>query len=142
MVDPGRIRALLDRLVEETANLRRLAALSNAELLADPDRMAAVKYRFLVAIETCIDVGEHIVSSEGLRAPESFADTFAVVAEAGYLPIDAVETLQDMARFRNLLVHVYEEVDDHRVVQVLHTRLDDLDGFRSEIARRVVDEEG
>lgn len=142
MVDPGRIRALLDRLVEETANLRRLAALSNAELLADPDRMAAVKYRFLVAIETCIDVGEHIVSSEGLRAPESFADTFAVVAEAGYLPIDAVETLQDMARFRNLLVHVYEEVDDHRVVQILHTRLDDLDGFRSEIARRVVDEEG
>lgn len=142
MVDPGRIRALLDRLVEETANLRRLAALSNAELLADPDRMAAVKYRLLVAIETCIDVGEHIVSSEGLRAPESFADTFAVVAEAGYLPIDAVETLQDMARFRNLLVHVYEEVDDHRVVQILHTRLDDLDGFRSEIARRVVDEEG
>lgn len=53
MVDPGRIRALLDRLAEETANLRRLAALSNAELLADPDRMAAVKYRFLVAIETC-----------------------------------------------------------------------------------------
>jgi len=142
MVDPGRIRALLDRLAEETANLRRLAAMSSAELLADPDRMAAVKYRFVVAIETCIDVGEHIVSSEGLRAPESFADTFAVVAEAGYLPIDVVETLQDMARFRNLLVHVYEEVDDHRVVEILHTRLDDLDGFRSEIARRVVDEEG
>jgi hypothetical protein len=47
MVDQARTRALLDRLGEETAHLRRLAAYSAADLLADPDRLAAVKYRLV-----------------------------------------------------------------------------------------------
>jgi len=31
--------------------------------------LAAVKYRFIVAIEVCIDLGRHIIASDGLRAP-------------------------------------------------------------------------
>ena len=139
MVDPGRVRALLDRLAEETAALRRLGELPTEEL-ADPDRLAGVKYRFVVAIETCIDIGEHIVASEGLRAPESFADTFAVLAEGGYVPPEAVRALMEMARFRNRLVHGYLHVDDGTVIEILRGQVDDLDAFRVEIARRFVDE--
>ena len=47
--------------------------------MTDPDRLAATKYRFVVAIETYIDVGQHIIASEGLRAPTDFADVFAIV---------------------------------------------------------------
>lgn len=137
MVDPGRVRALLERLVEETTHLRRLASLPPDDLLSDPDRIAAVKYRFVVAIETCIDVGEHIIASEGLRAPNDFADTFAVLGEAGFTPHALVPTLQQMARFRNLLVHHYQRVDDVRVAEILRSRLDDLAGFRSAIAAAI-----
>src|SRR5687767_8942182 len=113
MVDPGRVRSLLDRLGEEIAHLGRLASLPDEDL-GDPDRIAAVKYRFIVAIETCIDVGEHIVGSESLRAPLDFADTFASLAEGGFLDPAAVPDLQRMARFRNLLVHGYQKVDDRK----------------------------
>lgn len=41
MVDIGRLRALLDRIAEETGHLRRLAGMPDAELSADPDRLAA-----------------------------------------------------------------------------------------------------
>ena len=34
-----------------------------------------------------------------------------------------------MARFRNLLVHGYAVVDDNRVIEILQTRLEDLDAF-------------
>lgn len=135
MVDPGRLRALLDRLGEELAHLRRLAGLPSGELLADPDRLAAVKYRFVVAIETCIDASEHVVASEGLRAPSSFADTFASVAEGGFLPGELVPSLQAMARFRNLLVHGYQTIDDTRVVEILKQDVGDLERFRVELAR-------
>jgi uncharacterized protein YutE (UPF0331/DUF86 family) len=135
MVDPGRLRALLDRLGEEGGHLRRLASYPPEELLGDPDRLAAVKYRFLVAIETCIDIGQHIIASEGLRAPTSFADVFAALGESGFLPQSSVPTLQDMARFRNLLVHGYQQVDDRRVIEILRTRVGDFDSFRAEIAR-------
>ena len=49
-------------------------------------------------------------------------------------PLDTAE-LRDTARFRNLLVHGYTKVDDSRVVEILHERVDDLATFRSALAR-------
>lgn len=135
MVDPGRLRSLLDRMGEELQHLDRLATLESAALLEDSDRMAAVKYRFIVVIETAIDCCHHVIASEGLRAPADFADAFTVLAEAGMLPADLLPRMQDMARFRNLLVHGYARVDDGRVVEILRTRLDDVQAFRVALAR-------
>lgn len=137
MVDPGRVRALLDRLKEESSHLRRLSRLPDEDLLADPDRMAAIKYRFVVAIETCIDVGQHVIASEGLRAPADYADVFAVLAEAGYVAEEEAVSLRNMGRFRNLLVHGYSRVEALRVIEILRTRVDDLDSFRLAIAAKV-----
>jgi uncharacterized protein YutE (UPF0331/DUF86 family) len=39
------------------------------------------------------------------------------------------------ARFRNLLVHGYAEIDDTRVVDILQERVDDPAAFRSALAR-------
>ena len=47
--------------------------------------------------------------------------------------------LQDMARFRNLLVHGYLNVDDERVVEILRTRLGDLETFRTSLARSTLE---
>ncbi len=99
--------------------------------------MAAVKYRFLVAIEASIDAGQHILSSEGFRAPESSADVFRVLGENGVLEQHAVVQLEAMARFRNLLVHGYAVVDDARVIAILRTHLGDFDSFRQAVARLV-----
>jgi len=134
VVDPLRVQTLLDRLGQEIAALRRLAALDQPALLADDDLLAAVKYRFIVAIEACIDVGRHVVASEGLRAPTDYADVFTVLGEAGLLERGTVADLRDTARFRNLLVHGYQVVDDRRVVEILHTRVEDLDRFRRALA--------
>lgn len=134
MVDPGRLRFLLDRIGAELQHLNRLAALDAQELLGNPDLMAAVKYRFIVAIEAAIDCCHHVIASERLRAAVDFADAFVVLGEAGMLPTELVFRLQDMARFRNLLVHGYARVDDRRVVEVLRTRLGDLQGFRTALA--------
>ncbi len=139
MIDAARVRDLLDRLGEEIAHLRRLAGYPPQGILSDPDRMAAVKYRFVVAIEMCIDIGEHIIASEALRAPTSFADVFAALGESGFVSPANVPTLQEMARFRNLLVHSYSRVDDRRVLEILRTRVGDFDTFREEIARALVD---
>ena len=142
MVDPGRLRSLLDRLGEEIGHLRRLAAIAPDELLADADRLAAIKYRFVVAIETCIDAAQHVIASVSLRAPADFADAFAVLGEAELLPSKLVPALQEMARFRNLLVHGYQRVDDRRVLQILASRLDDLDAFRAHVARSALEDAG
>lgn len=135
MVDPRRLRAVLDRIGAEASQLRRLAAMSDDELMADPERMPGVKYRLQVAVEACIDAAEHIIASERLRAPESYADAFTALGEAGTLDPALTTSLEDAARFRNLLVHQYGDVDDSRVREILRTRIDDLERFRIAIAR-------
>ena len=135
MVDELRVRALLDRLGNEIDALRRLAARDRDDLLADDDLLAAVKYRFIIAIGVCIDVGRHVIASEGLRAPLDYADVFVVLADASLLDGSTATDLRDTARFRDLLVHGYARVDDTRVVDILHDRVDDLAAFRTALAR-------
>ena len=135
MVDELRVRALLDRLGDEIDALRRLAVRDRDDLLADEDLLAAIKYRFIVAIEVCIDVGRHVIASEGLRAPLDYADVFAVLADASLLDRSTAADLRDTARFRNLLVHGYARVDDTRVVEILRGRVDDLAAYRTALAR-------
>ena len=135
MVDELRVRALLDRLGNEIDALRRLAARDRDDLLADDDLLAAVKYRFIIAIEMCVDVGRHVIASEGLRAPLDYADVFVVLADASLLDGSTAADLRDTARFRDLLVHGYAKVDDTRVVDILRDRVDDLAAFRTALAR-------
>jgi uncharacterized protein YutE (UPF0331/DUF86 family) len=142
MVDPLRLRALLERLADEVADLRRLASYDTAALLADRDKLKSVKYGFVVAIEVCIDVGNHIIASEGYRTPQNYGDVFLVLAEHGHVRERDVPTFTAMAGFRNLLVHGYAKVDDERVVETLHKRLDDFDRFRTTVAASIARQDG
>jgi uncharacterized protein YutE (UPF0331/DUF86 family) len=48
--------------------------MDRAELVADVDRLAAVKYMFVTAIEGCVDVAHHICASESWAPPPTNAD--------------------------------------------------------------------
>lgn len=134
MVETVRVARLLQVIEEQAVQLRRLSSEPTDTLLGDPVKVAAVKYFFVVAIEASIDVSRHLAVTSGLRAARSFADAFAVLAENGLLDGVLADRLADMARFRNLLVHGYAVVDDARVVDILRTRLGDLDDFRRQVA--------
>lgn len=134
MVDAGRLRALLDRIAVEVSALRRLGAMSNEELRADPERLPGLKYRLQIAIEVCIDVAEHTIAADDYRSPDTFADAFTVLGEEDLISPEHQAALEDAARLRNLLVHGYATVDDDRVVAILRSRLDDLDRFRRVMA--------
>lgn len=138
MVDEPRVAALLQRIEDEVGALERSAARPDDELAEDVDALPAMKYRFIVAIEAATDVADHVIASEGLRPSTSFADSFTSLREAGWLQDDLSDRLADAARFRNLLVHQYAEVDDARLVEIARTRLVDLRDFVRAIARRVL----
>lgn len=139
MVDPARIDELLRVLDEELEELHAAARQDRDELLADATRLRAVKYGFVVAIATAIDIAEHIIASQRLRTPTSFADAFDVLQEAEWLDEDLVGRMRSAAGFRNRLVHGYADVDDEIVADTLQTGPDDLQVYRREIAMRLVE---
>ncbi|MFH1243871.1 MAG: DUF86 domain-containing protein [Pseudomonadota bacterium] len=86
-----------------------------------------------ILIEACIDVAQHIIADEKLREPASYRDTFAVLAEKGIIRTTDLEKLENMASFRNLLVHYYERVDDEVVYGIFKHNLLDFDLFVNRI---------
>lgn len=137
MVDKAAMVRMLENLKTYVAQLDRLSGLGLDEFLSDPDKLGSAKYYLIVAIESCIDISNHIISSENLRRPTDFADTFAVLHENGLIGKALEERLQNMARFRNLLVHLYGKVDDKRVHEFLKTNLRDFDEFAKHIANAI-----
>ena len=53
------------------------------------------------------------------------------------MPEELAGNLGQMARFRNLLVHIYAEVDDELVWEFLQTNLADLEAYLSRIGDAV-----
>lgn len=135
MVDEGRVSRLLRNIAERTERLRSAAAQpegDRVDLWLD-----AVKYLFVTTIEACVDVAQHVASSERWRAPDSNADAIRLLGEHGVIDAGLAAALARAVGFRNVLVHQYAQVDDHIVVAALG-RLDDFDRFVAGVSGWVV----
>lgn len=101
--------------------------------LADSTRIGATRYYLQVAIECCLDVGNHIIAEDGLRQPKDYRDIFKVLNEMGIVSNKLLPTLQQMVGLRNLLVHDYETIDDERIFVIATADSGDFDRFVKEI---------
>lgn len=137
MVDRLKLEQMLANLARFRLALQTLAATPRATFLADADKIGSAKYHFIVAIECCIDIANHLIASEGFRMPATNADSLAILVEQGILPADTVDRFRAMARFRNQLVHLYGEVDDEALYAYLREGLGDLDLFAAHVGRWV-----
>lgn len=99
----------------------------------------AAKYSLLEIIEACIDVASHIIAVKGFGRAERYSDMFRILRERGVLEGGLAQRLEDMARFRNLLVHRYGEVDDGRVLEFIQLNLGDVTEYMRQV-QRFVDE--
>ena len=126
-------RELLSRKVSQLREY--LVALRNAEDITwekyeEDLRARAFVERYLqLCIEKIIDIGNHFVSFHRWREPEGYRDLFHVLHENGVIPKKHLTTFQNMASFRNMLVHRYEKTDNDVVYSIFKKRLDDYDLF-------------
>src|SRR3989337_4545758 len=86
-----------------------------------------------IMIETCTDIATHIISDRGMRPPTTYADTFRVLLENNIINSEMFATMEKMAKFRNIVVHQYEEVDAEIVIIILKKHLDDFIRFKEAI---------
>ena len=133
--DQEKMVKLVSELRKSVTRLQKLKKLGRKNFLSDPDKIGSAKYHFIVAIESCIDMCNHIISQNSYRAPEDYADTFKVMREEGAFDEKFSEELIKMAKFRNRLVHLYWEIDDTRIYQILEEHLEDFKRYIDSIAR-------
>ncbi len=132
--NPERVRKMVSSMRVAVRQLSDLSVLEENVFLKDSHKIASAKYNFIIAIEAAIDMGNHIISQNGFRAPEDYADTFTVLGEYGVVDKQFVNELRNMARFRNRLVHIYWEVDDKQVYKIMQSNLGDFKTFLNSIS--------
>ncbi len=112
--------------------LRELGAVSIENY--DKFREDVVSRRFIernieLAIEQMVDICKHFISGLDLEEPETYADCFDSLAKNQVIPEKESDTFKSMVRFRNILIHAYEGVDDSITYGIYKERLGDFRAF-------------
>ncbi len=134
-LNPDLVRARCAEIEESVGRLERFKSLARDEFLSNQDTLDLACYRLLVAIEAALAICYHITAKRLRRVPEEYAECFAMLHEAELIPSELASHLQQMVKFRNLLVHVYWKIDYGRVYEVIQQNLEDLRAFSASMIR-------
>jgi len=137
MLDPDLVRTRCQEITDSVARLREIAALPLASFLQDQDIQDIACYRLLRAIEAALGLCYHVAARTLGQVPEEYAQCFTLLEEAGIVPGVLADRLRRMARFRNLLVHMYWKIDYPVVHAILQEGLDDLESFARAVTVRL-----
>lgn len=126
MVDPESVEARLSRLAQLLAELERIRIEGRSAYDADLRAHLATQRALQLAIQTCIDIGAHLIAERDLEMPSDYRGVFTVLQSLG-LSAQLAERLASAAGLRNILVHDYLDIDD----DLIWNALEDLDDLRS-----------
>lgn len=134
MVDANRVEARIQRLEELIERLDEVRRAGEEAYLVNDQQRAATERWLQVAVQICIDLGTQLVTEQSARPPSDYAEVFKILGEKGVIPSDLAQRLADAAKQRNLIVHLYLEIDDRFVFASL-AHLDDLREFAASLER-------
>ena len=123
------IRESLDR-------LKSFRKIPLEEFLRDKDKQDIAGFRLIVAAEAPIGICLHVAAKVLREVPEEYAGCFQLLGHHDLIDPELSLRLARMARFRNLLVHRYWEIDYSLMYRIITgPDLDDLEEFISQISR-------
>jgi uncharacterized protein YutE (UPF0331/DUF86 family) len=121
--------ALLD---DQVQKLRKHGSgISFAEFSEDWVLRSACERGLQVAAEIMIDIAERIIALENAGPVAGASAAMEKLAVLGVLK--SADPYRSIVRFRNLIVHEYEEINPRMLYDIVTTRLDDFRSFRDEI---------
>jgi uncharacterized protein YutE (UPF0331/DUF86 family) len=125
----------LAELEEYLGQVKEYASITVDRYSKDWKTQRVVERTLQMMIEICADIAGHIISDKGYRVPATYADTFRVLHENGILNKHLFETMEKMAKFRNIIVHHYDKVDTEIVVGILRKDLKDFSAYKNAIIK-------
>jgi len=124
------------RLAVLRSNLRRLQEIighGREAFVLNEDLHLKAERCLQLALQAMLDIGTHVIASEGLERPSGYEGVVPELGKAGYLSGQLVERLQGAAGMRNILVHDYVRLDYERLLDTVSEGIPDPESFAKEI---------
>lgn len=126
VVDKELVKDRLIKLEEYILDLKKYQDISLQEYQNDKILRRYIERSLHLAIESCLDIGNHIISDERLGVGSSNVDIIRILTEQGIIK-DNQEKYIKMAKFRNIIVHDYIDISGEVIIDILKNGIKDLE---------------
>jgi len=106
-----------------------------AVLQQDLDLQDIVVLNLTRAVQLCVDIAAHIVSTSTETTPATMAETFTMLEKLAILDQKTTESLRRSVGFRNVAVHNYDDVDWHIVFAICKHHHQDFKMFAKQVIK-------
>ncbi|KKN37071.1 hypothetical protein LCGC14_0767200 [marine sediment metagenome] len=120
----------LDILLEK---LREIKDVEKKKFLSDLTLQLSAQRALVVSINICIDIGAHILSLNKSGKPETYSEIFENLSNLEIIDIKRKDDIIALVKFRNLLGHLYMEINNEKVYEIIQKDLDILTFFKKDI---------
>ena len=123
---------IIDHIIELEEALKdweRYKKISLEDLSTDRDKKNMVLHALLIAIQSTIDIANHIIAEQKFARPTTYRESFEILANEKILSPDLSNQLADLAGFRNVLVHIYLKINLEIVHGILQNDLPPVKSF-------------
>jgi len=113
MIDKARVERfvlLIRDAVRELQGLR-LEEIGLERYQGEKHTRALSEHYLRLAIEATLGLGRHVIVKTGLGMPQQYREVGKILHEKGVVPTDLGRQLEAMAGMRNVLVHLYWDID-------------------------------
>lgn len=118
-VDSQSIESKLEKLEEINKYLKKYQEISQDDFLVDFTVNAATMHYIVQGIEIVVDIGNHLLKEKYHVNSKNYREVIENLGEYEIVPEKLAEENTEMAGFRNVVVHDYEDIDMERVYKSL-----------------------
>ena len=135
MIDRHLIEKKLRKIEEFLREFEKIDVPSFEEFTRDIVVKRFIERNIELSIEQMVDICKHLVSRLNLQEPETYSECMEIIADEGIIHSNDLETFKSMIKFRNILIHAYEGVDDTITYGIYKNRLNDFRKFIASIRK-------
>ncbi len=110
------------------------------QLLHDLDAQDVLTLNLSRAVQICVDISLHILTSSSQPMPQTMGEAFTALVDEEVISGDIAEKMQKAVGFRNIAMHEYEKMNWAIVYSIATERLGDFKAFVQSISHLLDDE--
>lgn len=119
----------LFRLKEIIRILEEIRLSPKKKFLDDYQLNSAGMFNLMIGITIILDIGQHLLARYTGKTAHEYKEVIKFLGEEKIVPSEFAEENIEMAKFRNLLVHEYDKIDDAQVYDFIQKAPDIFRSF-------------
>ena len=118
--------------------LKKLREFDKRIFIDDFTKVDSAKYLLQVSIEAMLDIASHLIARNRWGRPKDNKEHFQILFDNSIIAEKDVLIYFNMAKFRNRIVHMYFDISDEMIYDIVQNNIDDFERFIGNIAKNVI----